>query len=163
MPYKKVTLWMSMQMICGNFLDCCYLVVGYHSVPEENSYWSTHEDLCIPIVSTVMPRNRFRMLKKYFHLVDNTQLEAGDKLGKIAPFYDEIGKHFRKFGFFHENLSIDDSMVPYYGHLSAKMFIRGKSNRFGFKVWMLCSANGYPYAMSIYSGKSLNAKNLPLG
>lgn len=55
------------------------LFSGYQSVPDENSYWSTQEDLHIPIVSTAMPRNRFRMLKFFFHIVDNSKLEPGDK------------------------------------------------------------------------------------
>ena len=98
------------------------LFSGYHSVPDENSYWSSQEDLHIPIISTTMPRNKFRMLKKYFHIVDNSKLQPDDKLGKISPIYEEIGRNFRQFVFFHENLSIDESIVPYYGHHSAKMF-----------------------------------------
>ncbi|KAH9381329.1 hypothetical protein HPB48_011757 [Haemaphysalis longicornis] len=106
------------------------LFSGYHSVPSEDSYWSTAEDLCVPLVATVMTRNRFRQLKRFFHAVDNTQLKAGEKMGKIQPFYSEISKYFRQFRVFHKSLSIDESMVPYYGHHSCKMFIRGKPIRF---------------------------------
>ncbi|KAG0425108.1 hypothetical protein HPB47_027700 [Ixodes persulcatus] len=73
-----------------------------------------------------MPRNRFRQLKRFFHIVDNTQLKAGKKMAKIQLFYDDISKFFSQFGVFHESLSIDGSMVTYYGHRSCKMFIRGK-------------------------------------
>lgn len=139
------------------------LFSGYHSVPSEGSYWSTAEDLCLPIVATVMARNRFRQLKRFFHVVDNTQLQAGKKMGKIQPFYDEISKCFRQFGVFHESLSIDESMVPYYGHHSCKMFIRGKPIRFGYKIWMMCSSNGYPYAMEIYCGRNEKDDKTPLG
>ncbi|KAL3244565.1 hypothetical protein MRX96_047171 [Rhipicephalus microplus] len=66
------------------------LFCGYHSVSSEDSYWSTAEDLCVPIVATVMARNRFRQLKRFFHVVDNTQLKAGEKMGKLQLFYDEI-------------------------------------------------------------------------
>ncbi|KAL3203141.1 hypothetical protein MRX96_042152 [Rhipicephalus microplus] len=86
----------------------------YHSVPSEVSYWSTAEDLCVPIVATVMGHNRFRLLKRFFHVVDNTQLKAGEKMGKLQPFYDQIFKCFHQFGVFNESLSIDESMVPYY-------------------------------------------------
>jgi DNA excision repair protein ERCC-6 len=139
------------------------LLSGYHSLPGEDLYWSTQDDLMVPIVPSVMPRNRFRKLKKYFHIVDNTKLVAGDKMGKISPIYEELQKNFRQFGVFHEKLSIDESMVPYYGHHSAKMFIKGKPIRFGYKIWMLCSASGYPYAMNIYSGRSSTNENAPLG
>lgn len=139
------------------------LFSGYHQVPGEDLYWSTQEDLSVPIVSTVMPRNRFRKLKKYFHIIDNNTLALGDKMGKVAPFYEELGKNLLQFGIFHSKLSIDESMVLYYGHHSAKMFIRGKPIRFGYKIWMLCSNSGYPYAMRIYSGSSSEIENSPLG
>ncbi|KAH7977007.1 hypothetical protein HPB52_022817 [Rhipicephalus sanguineus] len=138
-------------------------MLGYHSVTSEDSYWSTAEDLCVPIVATVMARNRFRQLKRFFHVVDNTQLKAGEKMGKIQPFYDEISKCFRQFRVFNESLSIDESMVPYYGHHSCKMFIRGKPIRFGYKIWMMCSTNGYPYAMEIYCGRNEKDDKTPLG
>ncbi|KFM77194.1 PiggyBac transposable element-derived protein 3, partial [Stegodyphus mimosarum] len=139
------------------------LFSGYHQVPGEDLYWSTQEDVSVPVVSSVMPRNRFRKLKKYFHIIDNTKLVLEDKTGNVSPFYEELEKNFQKFGIFHSKLSIDESMVPVYGHHSAKMFIRGKQIRFGYKIWMLCSNNGYPYVMKIYSGKSSVTENSPLG
>ncbi|KRY50244.1 PiggyBac transposable element-derived protein 3 [Trichinella britovi] len=58
-------------------------------------------------------------------------------------------RHHRQFGIFHEHLSIDEGMLPYYGHHSCKMFIRGKPIRFGSKIWTMSSANDYPYALKI--------------
>lgn len=139
------------------------LLSGYHKVPSEDMYWSTADDVCIPVVGTVMARSKFRTLKRYFHLMDNTTLVPGDKLGKIRPFYDELSKQFRQFGTFHQVLSIDESMVPYYGHHSCKMFIRGKPIRFGYKIWMMCSSNGYPYGMEIYAGRKPEEQSAPLG
>ena len=34
------------------------------------------------------------------------------------------------------------------------MFIRGKPIRSGYKTWCVCGSDGYPYHLSIYSGKS---------
>ncbi|KRX78720.1 PiggyBac transposable element-derived protein 3 [Trichinella sp. T6] len=56
------------------------------------------------------------------------------------PFAKQLHKH-RQFDIFHEKLSIDEGMVPYYGHHSCKMFIRGKPIRFGYKIWTMSSAN----------------------
>ncbi|GFQ89336.1 piggyBac transposable element-derived protein 2 [Trichonephila clavata] len=102
------------------------LFSGYHQVPGEDLYWSTQEDLSVPNVSTVMSRSSFRKIKEFFHIIDNNKLTSGDKMGKISPFYSELEKHFQQFGIFHSILSIDETMVPYYGHHSAKMFIKGK-------------------------------------
>ncbi|KAL1462065.1 hypothetical protein MTO96_027318 [Rhipicephalus appendiculatus] len=101
-----------------------------------------------------MARNRFRPLKRFFHVVENTQLQASKKMAKIQPFYGEISECLRQFGVFHKSLSIDESMVPYYSHHSCKIFIHGKPIQVGYKSWMMCSSNGYPYAMEIYCGRN---------
>ncbi|KRZ65160.1 PiggyBac transposable element-derived protein 3, partial [Trichinella papuae] len=139
------------------------LFSGYHSVPSENMFWSTARDLAVSIAPATMSRNRFRDLKKYFHVVDNMTLQEGDKLAKISPMYESMEKRLRQWGIFSKALSIDECMVPYYGHHSCKMFIKGKPIRFGFKIWMLTSSSGYPYAMQIYAGKETVRKNEPLG
>ncbi|KRX43792.1 PiggyBac transposable element-derived protein 3 [Trichinella sp. T6] len=95
--------------------------------------------------------------------MDNTELLAGDKLGKISGVYDDLNNRLRQFGIFHEKLSIDEGMVPYYGHHTCKMFIRGKPIRFGYKIWTMSSANGYPYALKIYAGRDERKKSEPLG
>ena len=68
-------------------------------------------------------------------------------------------------GFSQKILSIDEEMVPYYNHHSCKMFMKGKAIQFGYKIWMVCSPDGYPFSMEIYTGteddKSKSKK--PLG
>ncbi|XP_036317388.1 piggyBac transposable element-derived protein 3-like [Rhagoletis pomonella] len=60
-----------------------------------------------------------------------------------------------------ENLSIDESMIPYYGRHYAKQYIRGKSIRFGFKNWALNSSDGYMLQFDVYMDK--NAESVPQG
>ena len=66
---------------------------------------------------------------------------------------------------FHKNLSIDKSMVPYRGLHSAKQYIKGKPVKFGYKLWMLCSSDGYPYNFEIYCGQRRSSRppNPPIG
>ncbi|KRX62646.1 PiggyBac transposable element-derived protein 3 [Trichinella sp. T9] len=139
------------------------LLSGYNCVPCENMFWSTAEDLAVPIARATMSRNRFHDLKKYFHIVDNMTLQEGDKLAKISPMYENMGKRLRQWGIFSEALSIDQCMVPYCGNRSCKMFIKGKEIRFGFKVWTMASSSGYPYAMQIYAGNERDRNKEPLG
>lgn len=61
---------------------------------------------------------------------------------------------FLEHGGLEEHMSIDESMIPYYGKHFAKQFIRGKPIRFGFKVWALCSKHGYMHSFDLYLGKS---------
>ena len=86
-------------------------------------------------------------------------------MAKILPLYDSLNASLIQFGIFDKNLSIDESMVPYFGRHSCKMFIRGKPIHFGYIFWCLCGSNGYPYKLSIYTGKDPNSaeNSAPLG
>ena len=108
------------------------LLSGYHHLPEEDHYWSKCEDLGIPIVSKAMRTASFRHIKRRIHFADNHNLEKGNKIAKVAPVYTSVNTTLAKFGVFHEDQSIDESTVPYFGRHSAKMFIRGKPIRFGY-------------------------------
>ena len=77
-------------------------------------------------------------------------------------YFDILKKEFGKFGVFHSELSIDEMMVRYYGKHSAKMFLRGKPIKFGYKIWCLTSSNGFLYNFSPYCGKT-EKKEGPLG
>ena len=54
---------------------------------------------------------------------------------------------FLSFGspFGSTNLSIDESMIPYYGQNPTKEFIRGKPIRWGYKAWVPAEPLGYAY------------------
>ena len=139
------------------------LFLGYHHLPSERDYWSTQPDLGVPFVSQMMTRNEYLTFKSYLHFANNNNLEVGNKMAKVAPLYLELNKNVRKFGFFHSRLSIDESIVAYFGKHSAKMFIRMKPVRFGYKIWFLTSSDGYPYAFDIYTGRSVGVPRVLLG
>ena len=138
------------------------LLSGYHSLPKEQDYWSTQIDLGVPIVSSALSSKKFLEIKRMFHIIDNSTLsEASSKVAKIEPLYETLNRAFTKYGVFHRLLSVDESMVPYYGRHSCKMFIRNKPIRFGYKLWALCGNDGFPYHVQIYTGKSEDKS--PLG
>ncbi|KAB0805150.1 hypothetical protein PPYR_02120, partial [Photinus pyralis] len=143
------------------------LFTGYHRLPRERMYWSLDPDLAIPFVSSAISRNRFQEIKRYLHFADNSGIERNDKMYKVRPIMNILNNKFRQWGILHQNLSIDEAMVKYFGHHSAKQFIRGKPVRFGYKEWMLCSSSGYCYAFDVYCGAKCNSKpisrSLPLG
>ena len=137
------------------------LISGYHNLPSEADYWSTAEDLEAPIFSSIMARDRFRVIKSCLHIADYHNL-AQSKVAKILPLLELLRTNSQQFGVFHKNLSIDESMVPYLGLHSAKQYIKGKPIKFGYKLWMLCSSDECPYNFEIYCGKDESRTN-PLG
>ena len=53
---------------------------------------------------------------------------------------------------FAKDLAINEQVILYFGRHSAKMLIRGKPIRFGYKNWVLASSDGYPYKFETYTG-----------
>ena len=88
-------------------------------------------------IANAMSRNRFQEIKKYFHCVDNKISYLVTRWVKLFLFMKKINKNLIRFGIYHKVLSIDESMVPFYGRHSAKMFITGKPIRFGYKIGVL--------------------------
>ena len=72
-------------------------------------------------------------------------------------------KKIQEFGIAQEDLSIGESMVPYYGCHSCKQFIRVKPIPFGYKLWLLANATGVPYKIEIYQGRTNQGSDEPLG
>jgi len=140
------------------------LLSGYHTLPQTKHYWSKDADKGVPIVRESMSRNRFEEIKKYLHVSDNSNLDKNDKFAKLRPYFEELNRKFLQFGVFSQKLSVDEQMVPYFGRHSAKMFIRGKPVRFGFKLWCISSSTGYVYQFDAYGGASQKMNdNLSLG
>ena len=54
-------------------------------------------------------------------------------------------------------------MIPYYGNQDAKQFIRGKSIRFGFKLWCTISSEGYLFHAEPYCGLDTDFPDTGLG
>ena len=99
-----------------------------------------------------MTRARSRKIKRYLHLGDNSDLEKKDKFAKVRPYLIELKTNYIQCGIFASCLSLDEIMIRYYGMHPAKMFMRGKPIKFGYKFWCLCSSNGYLFNFDPYFG-----------
>ena len=84
-------------------------------------------------------------------------------MSKVKPVYDMINKKIVQFDILHKSLSVDESMVPYFGQHSCKQFIKSKPIRFGFKLWVLPSSTGMAYNLHIYGGKPADQNEDSLG
>lgn len=73
-----------------------------------------------------------------FNHLSGNQLRAEGQLQKVRQGGGGL-RYFPRF----TNVSIDESMVPYYGHHSTKQHIHGKPIRFGYKIWCMATRLGY--------------------
>ena len=87
---------------------------------------------------------------KYFHVADNANLTEGDKYAKVRPL--KLNPLFMTFFPLQKELSVDESMIPYYGKHSLKQHIHGKPIQFGYKMWILCTPLGYALHIEPYQG-----------
>uniref|UniRef100_A0A667X9S4 PiggyBac transposable element-derived protein domain-containing protein n=1 Tax=Myripristis murdjan TaxID=586833 RepID=A0A667X9S4_9TELE len=123
---------------------------GYSSVPRRHMYWSVDNDVHNESISDAMRRKRFDEIMASVHVVDNTKI-TDDPFFKVRPIFSELNQSYKVMPF-QEWLSVDESMIPYYGRHGCKQFIKGKPIRFGYKVWSLASSSGYMYHMEPYCG-----------
>ena len=106
----------------------------------------------------MMARDRFCVIKSCLHIADNHNL-VQSKVVKVLLLLKLLRTNCQQFDVFHKNLSIDESMVAYRGLHSVKQYIKGKPVKFGYKLWMLCSSDRYPYNFEIYCGKDESRTN----
>lgn len=136
---------------------------GYAPLPRRRLYWEPSDDVLNVAISAAMTRNRFEELMQCIHVADNDQLPSGDRMAKVRPLFTSLNKSFVESFPRSRQLSIDESMVPYYGRHSAKQYIRGKPIRFGFKVWSMNTPQGYCIQLDPYQGAGTTDPQLGLG
>lgn len=54
---------------------------------------------------------------------------------------------------------VDETMVPFRGRLIFRQYNPDKAAKYGIKLYKLCATNGYTYALSVYTGKSVCGSN----
>uniref|UniRef100_A0A671KWE7 PiggyBac transposable element-derived protein domain-containing protein n=1 Tax=Sinocyclocheilus anshuiensis TaxID=1608454 RepID=A0A671KWE7_9TELE len=112
-----------------------------------------YDDVYNNSISNAMRRNRFDEIMASIHVVDNTKCND-DPFFKVRPIFQELNSSYKILPF-SKWLSVDESMIPYYGRHGYKQFIKGKPIRYGYKVWSLAFSGGYLYHMEPYAGTGL--------
>ena len=132
--------------------------------PTYAMYFSTDPLFDTPILRKVMSYDRFCMVDKFIHFVDNTTLpEHCTKKAKIEPIYDYLVNKFKTLYLPKRDISIDESLLLWKGRLSWKQYIANKRSRFGIKSFALCeSETGYIWNCFLYTGDDIG-KGLPPG
>jgi len=78
--------------------------------------------------------------------------EGFDKLFKIRPLLNLLNELFATSFNPPRNLSVDEMMVAFKGRSSLKQYIANKPIKRGFRLWSLCSSDGYVLNFDVYVG-----------
>lgn len=130
-------------------------LMGYVELPSWKDYWSTSEDLGVQLVQRTMARNRFDIILRNLHIVDNSKINKDntDRLAKLRPFIECLNKNFNDFYHGTRELSVDESMILFKGRSTIKQYNPMKPIKRGYKLWCLADQRGYIKHFSVYQGR----------
>ena len=92
-----------------------------------------------------MASNRFQQLLKFIHFADNEIADQQDRLYKLRPLVERLCKNFSDLRIPDEMLATDETMIKFRGRLLFRQYIRGKSSKYGIKLFKICDPDGYTY------------------
>ena len=127
----------------------------YSRKPKLELYWSTRGIFQTPIFSQTMSRNRFQLMQRYLHFNDNNAAGTNeDRWYKIRTILDVVVNKFRTNYTPDREISLDEGMPGWRGHLQFSVYNPSKITKYGILVRMICeSSTGYICNLQIYDGK----------
>ena len=143
--------------------------MGICKLPELQMYWSQAYSLLAQPISELMSFNRFQQILRFLHLNDTDEQVSYDQPGydalfKVRKLLDLITPTLMSEYHVHEELAVDEAMIPFKGRLSFKQYMKDKPTKWGIKVFVLAdSRNGYVKRIQIYTGKNSDLSKSEIG
>lgn len=136
------------------------LEMGITKKPTMYCYWRQNSRV-IPWFGKMFARDRFLLLLKFFHLVDNQLLVAPghpdyDPCARFEMLVKHANTVFHKHYVPYKQLYIDESLVGTHCHSSIKQYLPNKlHHKLGMNFWMLCDSIT-KYCLGFYCYKGAN-------
>ena len=115
-------------------------------------YWDSSDDTHNSIVSSLMSRNHFDLIMQNLHLADNANLDQNYKFAKVRKLIKYMNDYCLNNFFPEQTISINESIIPYFGWQGAKQYIHVKPIKFGYKMWVAATCCGYCIQFMSYLG-----------
>lgn len=77
-----------------------------------------------------------------------SQIEYG-----VRTITNLFKKNIQQLGLFSSNMSVDESIIKFFGRCIIKQFMKNKPIRFGLKLWCLYTVSGFLLDFDTYCGK----------
>ena len=158
--HASIRVWHDVSVIEMKAFIGILILMGICRLPRLRLYWTTKHPYICPRICQIMSLNRFEQIYRFLHLCDSDkEVVAGqpgyDYLFKVRNLLDLLSPHFLSQYQTHEELSVDEAMIPFKGRLGIKQYMKDKPTKWGIKVFVLTdSRNGYTVLLQIYAGKN---------
>ena len=128
--------------------------------PTYEHYFTTNSIFSTPGVKNFMSYDRFRIIDRFLHFVDNEKLgEKYPLAAKIQPVWDYCNEKFQSIYTPRKYLSIDKSLLLWIGRLSWNQSILTKCVCFCSKMYAVNESElGCIYKSLLYTGKEMTEK-----
>ena len=134
--------------------------MGLNKKPKISQYWrTTSASQSTPWFRRMFSRNRFQLLLKFLHVVDNTNLPTRNQPGynpaaKFMPVIDHLNMRSQYLYTPSRQLSVDESLIGTRSRTVMTQYIPTKHSKFGIKLWLLVEATtGYILQCIPYRGR----------
>ena len=103
---------------------------GYMPVVQKEMWWQNRVDSQHPYIKKAMPRDTFRAVTSNTYFTTPEDQNPGDAFWKVRPLFDEINSTAKNLIQQTEYVSVDETMVRYFGPHPLKQAIREKPERY---------------------------------
>ena len=103
-------------------------------------YWKRSFFMAMPNVASLMTRDTYLALDRYFHAFNRKVIPRGnkDRLIVVRPVLEYIRDRCKTLIVPSKNLSLDEGMMPYKGRLSIKLYNPKKPKKYVWCKVLLC-------------------------
>ncbi|XP_068082624.1 piggyBac transposable element-derived protein 3-like [Anabrus simplex] len=130
------------------------ITMSYLRFPRISMYWAAGTR--VAKISDKMSRKHFFSIRSNLKIVVDSDISddtrSADKFWKVRPLL-----HLVREGCLQnprtKRVAIDEQMIPFWGHTSARQYVRGKPNPCGLKNFVCASPDGLPLDFFMYEGK----------
>ena len=130
------------------------MMTGLVKYPRMELYWSKDPLYYHPIFHYIgMSYNRFNVLLKNWHVANNKDVPANDRLHKISKFTKQLISNIKKVYTPAAEISVDETQIGHRGRFSFRQYNPGKEHKYRIKMFKLADMSGDVWDFSIDCGK----------
>lgn len=129
------------------------MAMSYLGLPRIRLYWANKTR--VSMIADRMTRDRYFKLRSNLKLVNDLELDEESKQSKfwkVDPLIETVRKACLDTPR-SQYISVDEQMIPFWGQVSMRQFIRGKPNPCGLKNFVCTTPDGVPLDFFMYEGK----------